>query len=275
MSRGSAEESGEERDGRVTSCRLIKSPHTLSGRSGQDDSGPLLAAQAGWFDFSSLWSGAPVRAVLSQREVQAVPVPLAEHREDLAHRLGLALETVAAPHQVHGRRVERARPGQLHGETDGLFTDDEQVVLTLQVADCAPIYFYHRSSGMRGLVHAGWRGVAAGVVTAGTEFLQAQGVPLNQVEVIIGPTIERSCYEVGAEVVEQFPPSAWRPNSDGKFQLDMVAAIREQLTGAGLLPGKITSVGVCPRCDSRCHSYRRDGQKAGRMIAFFFNRHSA
>lgn len=269
MSRGSAEESGEERDGRVTSCRLIKSPHTVSGEPGRDDSGPLLVGQTGWFDLSSLWPGAPVKAVLSQREAQSVPVPLAEHREDLAHQLGLAPETVAVPHQVHGRRVEWARPGQLHGETDGLFTDDEQVVLTLQVADCAPIYFYHRSSRMRGLVHAGWRGVAAGVVTASADFLQAQGVSLDQVEVIIGPTIEMSCYEVGSEVVEQFSPSVWRPNSGGKFQLDLVAAIREQLTGAGLLPGKVTSVDVCTRCDSRCHSYRRDGQKAGRMIAYF------
>ncbi len=155
---------------------------------------------------------------------------MSEHREDLAHQLGLALKTIAAPHQVHGHRVEWARPGQLHGETDGLFTDDEQVVLTLQVADCAPIYFYHRSSRMRGLVHAGWRGVGAGVVTASTDFMQAQGVALDQVEVIIGPAIERSCYEVGPEVVKSFPPTVWRPHSAGKFQLDLVAAIRDIVT---------------------------------------------
>lgn len=275
MSCRSAKESGEKRDGRVTFRRLNKSPHTVSREPGRDDSGPLLAGQADWFDFAPLWPGTPVKAILSQREAQSFPTPLAEHRDQLAHRLGLALETVATPHQVHGRRVEWARPGQFHDGTDGLFTDDEQVVLTLQVADCAPIYFYHRSSHMRGLVHAGWRGVGAGVVTAGAEFLQAQRVPLDQVEVIIGPTIEMSCYEVGSEVVAAFSPSVWRPNSDGKYQLDLVAAIREQLTGAGLLPAKVTSVDVCTRCDSRCHSYRRDGPKAGRMIAYFYNRHSA
>ncbi|MCH7858499.1 MAG: polyphenol oxidase family protein [Candidatus Marinimicrobia bacterium] len=254
---------------------MIKSPHTVSGGADRDDSGPLLAGQTGWFDFSTLWPGAPVKAVLSQREAPSVPAPLSEHREDLAHQLGLALKTIAAPHQVHGHRVEWARPGQLHGETDGLFTDDEQVVLTLQVADCAPIYFYHRPSRLRGLVHAGWRGVGAGVVTASTDFMQAQGVALDQVEVIIGPAIERSCYEVGPEVVEPFPPTVWRPHSAGKFQLDLVAAIREQLTGAGVLAGKVTGVDVCTRCDSRCHSYRRDGQQAGRMIAYFYKQNSS
>ena len=114
---------------------MIKSPHIVSAEPGRDDSGPPLPVQTGWFDFASLWPGAPVKAVLGQREAPAVQAPLSEHREDLAHQLGLALKTIAAPHQVHGHRVEWARPGQLHGETDGLFTDDEQVVLTLQVAD--------------------------------------------------------------------------------------------------------------------------------------------
>ncbi|MCH7521806.1 MAG: polyphenol oxidase family protein, partial [Candidatus Marinimicrobia bacterium] len=107
--------------------------------------------------------------------------------------------------------------------------------------------------------------------TASSGVMQAGGVALDQVEVIMGPTIERDCYEVGPEVVEPFPPTVWRPHSAGKFQLDLVAAIREQLTGAGVLAGKVTSVDVCTRCDPRCHSYRRDGQQAGRMIAYFYH----
>lgn len=163
-----------------------------------------------------------------------------------------------------------AVPGQVHKGTDGLFTDDRRVVLSLRVADCAPIFFYHPPTRFRGLVHAGWRGLAAGVITAGADLLQTRGVDLGLVEVVIGPTIEAACYEVGPEVVELFSPATWQPNSNGRFQLDLVAAVREQLLDAGIPTAMITSVDVCTRCDPRCHSYRRDGKRAGRMVAFFY-----
>lgn len=238
------------------------SPRGTSARAGG-------TTQTGWFDFTSLLGGAPVKAILSQNSGDYQTVSLADYRKGLARRLGLLPERVAVPHQVHGNRVETARPGHVHPETDGLFTDDPAVILSLQVADCAPVFFYHHQSRFRGLVHAGWQGLAGGVLTAAADLLQARGVDLNQMEVVIGPTIEMACYEVGSEVAELFSPTVWQPNSDGRFQLDLMAAVREQLVDAGIPGTGITSVDVCTRCDPRCHSYRRDGERAGRMVAFF------
>jgi YfiH family protein len=187
----------------------------------------------------------------------------------MARRIGLDLAQAAIPNQVHGQNVELAVAGRVHKETDGLFTADPSVVLSLQVADCAPVFFHHPGTGFRGLVHAGWRGLAGGVLEAGVELLHAQGIDLSRVTVAIGPTIEMACYEVGAEVVERFPATVWKPNSHGRFQLDLVKAVNEKLAAAGIPAESIQSMGVCTVCDTRCHSYRRDGQKAGRMVAFY------
>ena len=180
------------------------------------------------------------------------------------------MERIAIPQQVHGNKVQLAVPGRTHRNTDGLFTGDSRAILSLRVADCAPIFFYHRTTGLRGLVHAGWRGLAAGVLTAAAGLARARGVDLCQTDVVIGPTIEMACFEVGSAVTELFSPTVWQPNSNGRFQLDLVAAVREQLVEAGIPGARINSVDVCTRCDSRCHSYRRDGELAGRMVAFFW-----
>lgn len=211
-----------------------------------------------------------MKAILSQRNSGYQGVSLADYRKVLAGKLRLPLERIAVPQQVHGRKVEPAVPGQVHRETDGLFTEEPQVVLSLQVADCSPIFFYHRRSGFRGLVHAGWRGLADGVLAAATELVRARGVDLCQMNVVIGPTIETACYEVDSAVTELFSPTVWQLNSKGRFQLDLVGAVREQLIEAGIPEAMINSVDVCTRCDSRCHSYRRDGELAGRMVAFFW-----
>ncbi len=191
-------------------------------------------------------------------------------RKGLASQLGLPLDRIAVPEQVHGCKVEPAIPGHVHRGTDGLFTDESQVVLSLKVADCAPIFFYHRPTGFRGLVHVGWRGLASGVLTTAAGLLHDRGVDLNQTEVVIGPTIEMACFEVGPEVAELFSPTVWQPNSNGRFQLDLVTAVREQLFKAGIPGARINSVDVCTRCDPRCHSHRRDGEQAGRMVALFY-----
>lgn len=239
------------------------SPRRSSTRSGG-------TVQGGWFDLAPLFCEHPPRALLSQRVGDSTGLSLAGHREALARQLGLLPERIAVPHQVHGNRVETARPGHVHPETDGLFTDDPAVILSLQVADCAPIFFYHQPTGFRGLVHAGWRGLADGVLTAAAGLVRARGVDLCQMNVVIGPTIETACYEVDSAVTELFSPTVWQPNSNGRFQLDLVAAVREQLVEAGIPEARINSMDVCTRCDSRCHSHRRDRELAGRMVAFFW-----
>lgn len=242
----------------------------IGSASEQSYSGSNGPGRTNWFDYSSILGHSSLRAVLSQKSGNFQETALDVHRKELASELGLSPARIAAPEQVHSNIVEWATPGCVHKNVDGLFTDDPQVILSLKVADCAPIFFYHPPSRLRGLVHAGWRGLAAGIIPSSVECIRTQDEDLSQVKVIIGPTIERECYEIGVEVGELFPLEVQQPDPSGRFKLDMVAAIRIQLVDAGVPDAQIIDVGICTFCDLRCHSYRRDGKRAGRMIAFFY-----
>jgi YfiH family protein len=214
-----------------------------------------------WFNFSSHLDPDRVLAILSQKDGEHYGRSLAEHREHLAEELGFVRSTIAVPHQVHGIQVGLAVPGQIHPDTDGLVTNNPEVVLSLQVADCSPVFLYHKPSGTRGLVHAGWRGLASGIISQMAEMLKS-----------MGPTIEKECYEVGEEVAYQFPSGVRASNDHGRYMLDLAAALRGQLNDEGIRENNIYQACICTRCDTRCHSYRREGKQAGRMIAFFAER---
>jgi YfiH family protein len=222
-----------------------------------------------WFDFSSYLDADNVSAILSQKNRVQTGVALQEHRERLARELRFVPGSIAVPHQVHGKRIGLALPGQIHADTDGLITNDKEVVLSLQVADCSPVFLYHKPTGTRGLVHAGWRGLAAGIISQTAGLLKSMQIDMEEMQVIIGPTIEMDCYEVGEEVASQFPVDVRHSRANGRYNLDLVAALWEQLKDASVQESNIYRADICTRCDSRCHSYRREGKRAGRMIAFF------
>lgn len=215
--------------------------------------------------------GAPgLRVLLSRREAHNRRQPLAAHREALGRALGFSRGDLAIPHQVHGRRVDWAGEGRVYQKTDGLLAANPGPVLTLQVADCAAVFLYHAPSRTRGLLHAGWRGLAGGVLAAAVERLRDRDIEPGQVAALIGPVIGPECYEVGPEVAAHFQPQFLTTNPGGSYQLDLPGVVRSELEEAGIWAENIATTGICTRCDPRCHSYRRDGQLAGRMVAFFY-----
>ncbi|MFC1481519.1 polyphenol oxidase family protein [Candidatus Neomarinimicrobiota bacterium] len=220
-----------------------------------------------WFDFSEHFTSSELRAILSHNDGVQPKRPIAETRSRLISALEIESARVAIPHQVHGAHVEIARPGQIHQHTDGLFTQERETVLTLQVADCSPMYFNHPKSGWRGLVHAGWRGAASGIMDASLDLLKSVGCEPAELEVVIGNCIGQECYEVGPEVVANFPADVWTAGEGDRAQLDLSAALMGQLVAGGVRLEKIYTSPICTKCDERCHSFRRDGIKAGRMIA--------
>ncbi len=215
--------------------------------------------------------GAPgLNLLLSHREAHKRRQPLAAHREALGRELGFSLDDLAVPHQVHGRRVNWASQGRVYPQTDGLLAANPGPVLTLQVADCAAVFLYHAPSRTRGLVHAGWRGLASGVLAAVVDRLRDREIEPGQVTAVIGPAIGPECYEVGPEVAAQFDTRFLTTNPGGSYQLDLPGVVRSRLQEAGIWADKIFTTDICTMCDLRCHSYRRDGQRAGRMVAFFY-----
>jgi hypothetical protein len=101
------------------------------------------------------------------------------------------------------------------------------------------------------------------------EFIGRYGLDPLDVRAVVGPCIEAACYQVGDEVVEQFPETVKTRYPDGTWRLDLRMANHDQLVEAGLRPEHIHISSHCTRCDDGLfHSYRREGKLRGTMIAF-------
>ena len=166
--------------------------------------------------------------------------------------------------QVHGGRVVHAEgPGIAEG--DAAVTDVPGLLLRVSVADCYPLLFEDPKSGAVGAAHAGWRGVAAGIVENTVRALQEafQSDP-ETLRVAIGPGICGRCYQVGLEVVDAVGGFAVPdPGAEGRFLLDLPAAIEARLRALGVK--NIWRANRCTFEDEELFSYRRQGRESGRM----------
>ena len=193
---------------------------------------------------------------------------LSERYEALARNLGF--ESVAVGRQVHGDRVcvsgGSNPPGfRVVGEADGIASDRTGLLMTVTVADCVPVFLLEPESKCMALLHAGWRGVAAGILGRGIHALVSlQGADASSLRVHLGPAICGHCYEVGPEVLSRFEPRATEPGP-----LDLRDRLTEQALRFGVPSDALTRSSLCTSCDPRIlHSHRGSGGTAGRMAAF-------
>ncbi len=209
--------------------------------------------------------------------VRDEPLAVAANRDRLA-----AFTAPARPvflQQVHGTRVVRLTPDTPDGtEADGCVVTGRGVAATIMVADCLPVLFTHGSGTAVAAAHAGWRGLAAGVIQATAEALR-ESAGEGEVMAWLGPCIGPRAFEVGAEVCEAFlngDPEAvshfW-PSGEGKFLADLPALARRALQTAGIsdVHGNDGSDAWCTVTDAlRFFSHRRDAVRlgsTGRMAA--------
>lgn len=184
------------------------------------------------------------------------PEAVAENRRRVAEAVGFDASRLTLTRQVHGVDIQRAsETGGILGEADGLVTDRQGVVLGILSADCAAVAIL--GAGGVALVHAGWRGLAGGIIERGVRVVE----PVRAAW--IGPAIGACCYEVGGDVAE-----AWRrlglPVADPSH-VDPRSAARAELRAAGVRA--VASIDECTACGNNFFSYRRDGV-TGRHGAF-------
>lgn len=177
--------------------------------------------------------------------------------------------TVVASRQVHGREVAwhpALRPGLLLLDgLDGHATDAPGVLLAVTVADCIPVYLVDPVARAIALLHAGWRGTAAGVLSAGIEALSlAAGSSVGNVVMHVGPGICGRCYEVGSEV----PVALDIPlDGPGPFRVDLRESLIRQAARMGI--GEVSRSQFCSAEEpGRFFSHRASGGRAGRMVAY-------
>lgn len=192
-----------------------------------------------------------------------------------ADRARLASFLPAPPvylHQVHGRAVaaidasnhERARADPPHA--DAALTRTPGIALAVRAADCLPVLFTDRSGSVVAAAHAGWRGLAAGVLEA---TLDAMAVAPHEIVAWIGPAIGPRAFEVGRDVLDAYATrepadeACFTPHADGKWLADLPGLARRRLARAGV--HDIGGGTWCTVADTaRFHSWRRE-RSSGRM----------
>jgi YfiH family protein len=171
---------------------------------------------------------------------------------------------------VHGARVARVeRAGVTVTGVDGMVSDRPGLPLLASFADCYPVIVYDPRRPAVGLAHAGWRGTAAGIAGELVETLEREfGSRPADLVAGIGPGICGDCYQVGPEVAEQFNGFA-RPDAEGRFRLDLLAANRAQLEAAGVPASSIHAHGACTfeSPDLPSHRRRPDGARFYCLVA--------
>ncbi len=152
-------------------------------------------------------------------------------------------------------------------EGDALVSSEGGVLLGVRTADCLPLLLVDSRAQVVAAVHAGWRGSAKRIGPKAVEKLRDQfGSQPEDIEVLIGPGIGPCCYEVGAEVAARFDGAVGR--REGRNYLDLEKANKAQLREAGVPEQQIHAAGMCTGClAEQFYSYRREGARAGRMLA--------
>jgi YfiH family protein len=145
----------------------------------------------------------------------------------------------------------------------------------VMTADCVPVLLSMDGGRVVAAVHAGWRGIAKGVVPSAFQAMVRAAAPWREITAVIGPHIGPCCYEVDSPVMERlqarFPErldSVLTPVDSDHWMLDLGALVRTELIRAGVRPAEVGSfTEACTCCDvRRFHSYRRDGARAGRLL---------
>lgn len=181
--------------------------------------------------------------------------------------------------QAHGTRVVDAAQSCSHAEADGSYARDTASVCAVLTADCLPVFLCDHAATRVAVLHAGWRGLAAGIIENGVRALDCEA---SEILAYLGPAIGPQAFEVGDEVRRAFvtqddrAQQAFRPShadpthshSGEHWLADLYVLARQQLQAMGV--NRVFGGGFCTYSDeSRFYSYRRQSQ-TGRMASLIW-----
>jgi hypothetical protein len=199
------------------------------------------------------------------------PAVVLVNRQRLSEALALPSEP-AWLSQVHGTKVV-AEPGADEPEADAAVSAQAGRVLAILTADCLPLLFCDETGSEIAAAHAGWRGLAAGVLEATVAAMQS---PPHRLMAWLGPAAGPDAYEIGPEVREAFlahdsrAEEAFMPTRPGHWRVDLYALARQRLADAGV--ERVFGGGLCTIGDpGRFYSHRRD-HRTGRMASLIWRK---
>ena len=183
--------------------------------------------------------------------------------------LGVPSERFFTLHQIHGNEIAVASgPGTEAGlDADGVMTEEKNLALLIRTADCVPVFLFDPDRPAVGLVHVGWRGAQKQIIGRAIEkFRQAFGTKPSRLQAALGPSIRKSCYEVGSEFLDYFPGFVEEKKEKNLF--DLAGFVKQELLRAGISESSLTDSEICTACSTdRFFSARREGQNTGRFLS--------
>lgn len=215
------------------------------------------------------------------------PEDVKENYRRMAAALGVDMDRMVLTWQTHTTNVRVVSEKDFgkgvvcdrdYRDVDGLITNLPGVTLVTFFADCVPLYFVDKKNRAIGLSHSGWRGTVKRMGAVTLEQMASEfGTDPKDVVACIGPSICQDCYEVGAEVIEEFKntfdqkyhKTLFYEKPGGKFQLNLWEANRIILAEAGVPEEYISVTDICTHCNPNLlFSHRRSADKRGNLCAF-------
>lgn len=220
--------------------------------------------------------------------VQDEPSTVVANRQAVADQLKMPLSKWVCAEQVHKNLIvkvtekdsEKGVYDYKEGipQTDGIYTNRKELLLTLCFADCVPLYFFAPKHGMIGLAHAGWKGTVEDIGGEMIKRWTEEGIPLNDIYAAIGPAIEGCCYIVDDRVIDLVKNVLGADNNgypfytvvgEGQYSLDLKEVNKHLLQKAGVPQDHLLVSDFCTSCrEDVFFSHRRDAGKTGRMLSF-------
>lgn len=223
-------------------------------------------------------SAPPFAALNLSHSVGDDPAAVAENLRRAFAAIGLGAEEIVTAWLIHGNQValvDAHHRGRILEGTDGLITAERGLALFMRFADCVPVLLADPALPAVGIVHVGWRGLAAGILEAALEtFERGLGCRPSALHAALGPGIGGCCYAVGPEVIETLRPRIGKAlplhRINGAWHLDLPEAVGLHLRHLGV-PSVITA-GVCTACHLEdWYSHRAEHGRTGRFGTWIRN----
>nr|WP_235848447.1 peptidoglycan editing factor PgeF [Litchfieldia alkalitelluris] len=208
------------------------------------------------------------------------------NRKLLGEYLGFSTDTWISCEQVHKSTVKKITKdlcgkGVFNYEdaipaTDGIYTNEPNILLTLCFADCVPLYFYEPNLQLIGIAHAGWKGTVSNIAGEMVKiWVKDEGVNPKNVFASIGPSIDHCCYIVDDYVIDFVNKMnlenklIYSQIGEGQYRLSLKSLNEQLLLASGIPREQISASSHCTSCEKEIFfSHRRDKGKTGRMLSF-------
>jgi len=220
-----------------------------------------------WISYSNYFEIVGLKTVFTTRYTLSNSVD--NDRMAFTELVGLNPKNLIIPKQTHSSNISVCETPGNYPDTDAIIAINQDLVLSIQVADCFPIFIVDIKTHYTALVHAGWRGLVANIIPKTIQEMIDLGCKKEQLKIVLGPSIKSCCFEVRTDVVHLFPNDSIQanPNKEGKYWIDLLRIAKNQLYKVGIELSNIYLDHHCTSCQwDSFYSYRRDGKKAGRML---------